>query len=79
VQQFCDANDVDLRGSYFYADGDEDAALMKLVGHPRPVNPRSGLASMAVEQGWPILRLAGSGRRRGWLKFPGGPRLTRNG
>jgi len=79
VQQFCDANDVDLQGSYFYADGDEDAALMKLVGHPRPVNPRSGLASMAVEQGWPILRLAGSGRRRGWLKFPGGPRLTRNG
>ena len=24
----------------FYADGDEDAALMALVGHPRPVNPR---------------------------------------
>jgi phosphoserine phosphatase len=53
--------------------------LMKLVGHPRPVNPRSGLAAMAVEQGWPILRVAGSGRRRGWLKFPNGPRLTRNG
>jgi phosphoserine phosphatase len=41
---------------------------MKLVGHPRPVNPRSGLAAMAVEQGWPVLRVTGSGRRRGWLR-----------
>jgi HAD superfamily hydrolase (TIGR01490 family) len=71
VQQFCDANDVELQHSYFYADGNEDAALMELVGHPRPVNPRSGLAAMAVEQGWPVLRVAGSSRRRrGWLRSP---------
>ena len=42
VQQFCDDNGVDLQRSYFYADGNEDVALMKLVGHPRPVNPRPG-------------------------------------
>src|ERR1700752_1682978 len=40
VQLFCQAHDVDLQRSYFYADGNEDAALMKMVGNPRPVNPR---------------------------------------
>ncbi|HEX2286498.1 MAG TPA: HAD-IB family hydrolase [Mycobacterium sp.] len=64
VQHFCDANDVDLHRSYFYADGNEDAALMKLVGHPRPVNPRPGLAAVAAENGWPVLQVTGSGRRR---------------
>ncbi|MCB0949521.1 MAG: HAD-IB family hydrolase [Mycobacterium sp.] len=62
VEQFCAAHDVDLGRSYFYADGDEDAALMELVGFPRPVNPRSGLASLAAEQGWPVMRLASTGR-----------------
>lgn len=64
VQQFCETNDVDLQRSYFYADGDEDAALMMLVGHPRPVNPRPRLAALAAEQGWPVLRVVGSGRRK---------------
>jgi HAD superfamily hydrolase (TIGR01490 family) len=65
VQHFCQTNDVDLQRSYFYADGDEDAALMKLVGYPRPVNPRPRLAAAAAEHGWPVLRLAGvEGRRR---------------
>jgi HAD superfamily hydrolase (TIGR01490 family) len=64
VQLFCQANDVDMQRSYFYADGNEDAALMVLVGHPRPVNPRPKLAAMAAEQGWPVLRVVGTGRRR---------------
>jgi HAD superfamily hydrolase (TIGR01490 family) len=71
VQQFCESNDVDLPRSYFYADGDEDAALMVLVGHPRPVNPRSGLAAMAADRGWPVLRVAGSGRRRSLRRLAG--------
>jgi HAD superfamily hydrolase (TIGR01490 family) len=64
VQQFCEANDVELQRSYFYADGNEDTALMKLVGMPRPVNPRPGLAAAAAEHGWPVLQVTGSGRRR---------------
>jgi HAD superfamily hydrolase (TIGR01490 family) len=66
VQHFCSANDVDLARSYFYADGDEDVALMALVGQPRPVNPRSGLAALAAERGWPVLRVNGPVRRRLW-------------
>lgn len=62
VEQFCAANEVDLTRSYFYADGDEDAALMKLVGFPRPVNPRRGLAELARDQGWPVLRMASTGK-----------------
>ena len=62
VQQFCADNDVALQRSYFYADGDEDAASMTVVGCPRPVNPRSGLAAAAAVHGWPVMCLA-SGRR----------------
>jgi HAD superfamily hydrolase (TIGR01490 family) len=65
VQRFCEANDVELQRSYFYADGNEDAALMVRVGHPRPVNPRPGLAAMAAEQGWPVLTVASPHPRRG--------------
>ena len=62
VQQFCADNDVAVQRSYFYADGDEDAASMSLVGYPRPVNPRSGLAAAAAVHGWPVMCLA-AGRR----------------
>ncbi len=62
VQQFSANYDVSLPDSYFYADGAEDAALMSLVGQPRPVNPRPGLATIATKRGWPVLNVAGSGR-----------------
>jgi HAD superfamily hydrolase (TIGR01490 family) len=66
VKKLCDANGVDLQGSYFYADGDEDVALMAVVGHPRPVNPRPRLAEIASRRDWPVLRVTGTdGRQRG--------------
>jgi HAD superfamily hydrolase (TIGR01490 family) len=65
AQRFCESHGVQLRQSYFYADGDEDAALMKLVGHPRPVNPRPGLAALAASQGWPVLRVSVPGHQAG--------------
>jgi HAD superfamily hydrolase (TIGR01490 family) len=58
AQKFCAEDGVDLTASYFYADGDEDVALMSLIGHPRPVNPRSRLAAAAAANGWPVLRVA---------------------
>ncbi|MET4429543.1 HAD superfamily hydrolase (TIGR01490 family) [Mycolicibacterium sp. 624] len=64
VRHFCADNDVTLQRSYFYADGDEDIALMREVGLPRPVNPRSGLAAEAGRLGWPVLNLTGRGGRR---------------
>ncbi len=61
VQQFADDHQVDLKSSYFYADGDEDLSLMYLVGNPRPTNPGSLLTKVAVRRGWPIMRFRSRG------------------
>jgi putative phosphoserine phosphatase/1-acylglycerol-3-phosphate O-acyltransferase len=61
VQKFAADHDIDLGASYFYADGDEDLALMHLVGNPRPVNPGPTLTRVAERRGWPILRLHSRG------------------
>jgi putative phosphoserine phosphatase/1-acylglycerol-3-phosphate O-acyltransferase len=61
VQQFAADNDIDLKDSYFYADGDEDVALMYLVGNPRPTNPEGKMAAVARRRGWPILRFTSRG------------------
>ena len=57
VQRFAADHDIDLRSSYFYADGDEDLGLMYLVGQPRPVNPGPEMTRAAARRGWPVLRL----------------------
>jgi putative phosphoserine phosphatase/1-acylglycerol-3-phosphate O-acyltransferase len=56
VQKLAGDLQIDLGQSYFYADGDEDLALMYLVGHPRPVNPGKRLGRVAGSRGWPVLR-----------------------
>ena len=58
VQRFAAEHQVNLRLSYFYADGDEDLALMHLVGNPRPVNPGPELSKVAARRGWPVLRFS---------------------
>lgn len=62
VQKFATENDIDLADSYFYADGDEDVALMHLVGHPRPTNPGDKMREVARKRGWPILEFSSRGR-----------------
>lgn len=64
VQTFCGANGIALVDSWFYADGDEDVALMDLVGYPRPVNPRPRLAATAAANDWPVVQLPRQRRRR---------------
>ncbi|WP_156748628.1 HAD-IB family hydrolase/lysophospholipid acyltransferase family protein [Mycobacterium sp. E3198] len=65
VQRFAAENGIDLKDSYFYADGDEDVALMYLVGNPRPTNPEGKMAAVAKRRGWPILRFDSRGSRLG--------------
>ena len=61
VQRFAADNGIDLKESYFYADGDEDVALMYLVGNPRPTNPEGKMAAVARQRGWPITRFTSRG------------------
>ena len=61
VQNFAAENGVDLAESYFYADGNEDVALMYLVGHPRPTNPGDKMREVARKRGWPILEFSSRG------------------
>lgn len=67
VQEFSQVKAVDLQQSFFYADGDEDLPLMRVVGHPVPVNPHAALAAEADQRGWPVLRT--STELRGPLKL----------
>ncbi len=70
VQEYARQNGVDIRRSYFYADGDEDLPLMYHVGHPRPTNPGRRMARVADRRGWPVLRFTSRGAS-------GVPALTR--
>ena len=67
VQRFAAERGIDLKKSYFYADGDEDVALMYLVGNPRPTNPEGKMAAVARQRGWPITRFT----RRGSVGLSG--------
>ncbi|MGK2880809.1 MAG: HAD-IB family hydrolase [Mycobacterium sp.] len=61
AQKFAAEREIDLQESYFYADGDEDVALMYLVGNPRPTNPEGKMAAVARRRGWPILQFSSRG------------------
>lgn len=61
ARRFADEYDINFDASYFYADGDEDTALMSEIGKPRPTNPGKHLASVAEERGWPVLNFEARG------------------
>jgi putative phosphoserine phosphatase/1-acylglycerol-3-phosphate O-acyltransferase len=63
VQQFATEHGIDLSKSFAYADGDEDVALLHLVGRPRAVNPGGRLAAVARRRGWPVLELTSRSSR----------------
>jgi putative phosphoserine phosphatase/1-acylglycerol-3-phosphate O-acyltransferase len=62
VREFSSVRGIDLGRSYAYANGDEDVDFLETVGHPRPINPMSGLARTARERGWPVSRFGSRGR-----------------
>jgi HAD superfamily hydrolase (TIGR01490 family) len=42
---------------HFYSDSMNDLPLLELVSHPVATNPTPALQALAVERGWPILKL----------------------
>ena len=74
AERFCEQRGHKLRDAWFYTDGIEDVPLLEAVGRPVVVNPKSALASLAEERGWPHVEFVppgektpDSGRRRGHL------------
>jgi putative phosphoserine phosphatase/1-acylglycerol-3-phosphate O-acyltransferase len=62
VARFSADNGIKLPESYGYANGDEDVEFLETVGRARPLNPAPGLARVAGERGWPIVRFEPRGR-----------------
>lgn len=58
VAAFARRAGVKLRQSYAYANGDEDVAFLRKVGHPSAVNPKPELARIAQQARWPVLSFA---------------------
>jgi HAD superfamily hydrolase (TIGR01490 family) len=48
--------DIDLKGSYAYADSISDLPFLRAVGNPAAVNPDARLRAVAEREGWPVLR-----------------------
>ena len=63
VREFAQTHGVDLGASHAYANGDEDVDFLAGVGHPHPVNPGRGLAKVAGQRQWPVLRFQGGPNR----------------
>jgi putative phosphoserine phosphatase/1-acylglycerol-3-phosphate O-acyltransferase len=56
VCDFAKAHGIALSRSYGYANGNEDIAFLKTVGHATAVNPKPALIEAAQRAGWTMLR-----------------------
>ena len=61
VLDFARRHGTALAQSFGYANGNEDIAFLKTVGHATAVNPKPALVAAAQREGWNVLRFA---RRR---------------
>jgi putative phosphoserine phosphatase/1-acylglycerol-3-phosphate O-acyltransferase len=56
VGDFARLRGIALSRSFAYANGNEDIAFLKTVGHATAVNPKPALIGAARRQGWQVLR-----------------------
>jgi HAD superfamily hydrolase (TIGR01490 family) len=63
MRRFAAEHDIDLAGSYAYSDAVSDLPMLRAVGNPVVVNPDEGLARIARERGWRVMRFEKLGRR----------------
>ncbi|MGO9419958.1 HAD-IB family hydrolase [Roseiarcus sp.] len=62
VRAFAKARKIALARSYGYANGNEDIAFLKTVGHANAVNPKPALLEAAHGEGWKVLRFSPRGK-----------------
>jgi putative phosphoserine phosphatase / 1-acylglycerol-3-phosphate O-acyltransferase len=56
VRDFASVHGIVLSESHGYANGNEDIAFLKTVGHATAVNPKPALIAAAQREGWAVLR-----------------------
>jgi putative phosphoserine phosphatase / 1-acylglycerol-3-phosphate O-acyltransferase len=61
VKSFARSRGIELADSYAYSNGGADVALLSMVGNPVAVNPDRGLASVAANRDWRVLRFRARG------------------
>ena len=63
VRRLAEEEGIDLGASYAYSDSASDLPMLRAVGHPVAVNPDRGLAAVAGEEGWRVMRFDRLARR----------------
>jgi len=63
IRQLAGERGFDLDESWAYSDSESDLPMLRAVGHPVAVNPDAGLARVAREEGWEVMRFETLGRR----------------
>lgn len=63
MRRFAEEHDLDLDASWAYSDSASDLPMLEIVGTPVAVNPDEGLARIARERGWKVMRFEKLGRR----------------
>jgi putative phosphoserine phosphatase/1-acylglycerol-3-phosphate O-acyltransferase len=58
VRAFANAHQIALPRSYGYANGNEDIAFLKAMGHATAVNPQPALGATAAREDWPVLHFS---------------------
>jgi HAD superfamily hydrolase (TIGR01490 family) len=63
MRELAAAEGLDLAESWAYSDSASDLPMLRAVGHPVAVNPDPGLAEVAADEGWRVIRFERLGRR----------------
>lgn len=69
MKRFAAEHEIDLAASWAYSDSASDLPMLRAVGNPVAVNPDEGLARLAREHGWQVMRFERLGRRLTVLAF----------
>ncbi len=56
VESFVRQHNLALKDCYAYGDSPGDMEVLQSVGHPMVVNPIRGMAKVARQHGWPVVR-----------------------
>ena len=56
LTEYCQINNLDTAGSWYYGDSFSDLHVLSSVGHPVCVNPDNKLKKVAIRSGWKIVR-----------------------